>query len=75
MLPAFKSCGPRAAIASIFAGLITFVITKDMDLHSLALEVGLPTLVSVIVFVGAGILTRVTPPKVTNLLVALKKQT
>jgi len=57
LLPAFKSCGPRAAIASIFAGLITFGLTKDMDL-SLAMEVGLPSMVSAAVFIGAGFFTK-----------------
>lgn len=74
LLPAFKSCGPRAAIASILGGLITFVVTKDMDFGSLALEVGLPTIVSTVIFVVAGLLTRVTPVRVTELLVSLRKQ-
>src|SRR3954463_14743323 len=31
LLPPFKSCGPKAAIASIFAGLLTFVISKQIS--------------------------------------------
>ncbi len=75
LLPVFKSCGPKAAIASIIAGLVTFIITKDIHLNSLALEVGLPTIVSAIVFIGAGLITKTVPVKVKDLIAALKKIT
>jgi len=75
LLPVFRSCGPRAAIASIVAGLLTFIVTKDVELNSLALEVGLPTIVSAIVFITVGLTTRTVPDKVTNLMAALKKTT
>jgi SSS family solute:Na+ symporter len=75
LLPMFKSCGPKAAIASIGAGLVTFVITKDVHLNSLALEVGLPTIVSAIVFICAGFINGAVPVKVSNLFSALKKTT
>jgi SSS family solute:Na+ symporter len=75
LIPMFRKCGPKAAIASILAGLLTFIITKDMDIHSLAIEVGLPTIVSAIVFVGVGLATKVVPAKVKDLLAALKKTT
>lgn len=75
LLPAFKSCGPTAAISSIVTGLTTFIITKDMHVSSLALEVGLPTLVSAIVFIGVGLLTKTVPVKVKDLVAALKKNT
>jgi Na+/proline symporter len=74
LLPVFKSCGPKAAITSIIAGLITFIITKDMHL-GLALKVGLPTIVSAIVFIGIGLATKTVPEKVQNLMAALKKTT
>src|SRR3954452_12427673 len=32
LLPVFKRCGPNSAIFSIIAGLVTFVITKDIRL-------------------------------------------
>jgi len=73
LLPVFKSCGPKAAISSIIAGLITFVVTKDMELNSLALEVGLPTMVSAVVFIGVGLATKTVPQKVNDLMAALKK--
>ncbi len=75
LLPVFKSCGPVAAISSIVAGLMTFVITKDMNLSSLALEVGLPTIVSAVVFIGVGLATKTVPVRVKSLLAALKKTT
>jgi SSS family solute:Na+ symporter len=75
LLPVFKSCGPKAAIASIIAGLITFVITKEINLNSLALEVGLPTIVSAIVFTGVGLTTKTVPAKVKDLMTALTLKT
>ncbi|MEP6595609.1 MAG: Na+:solute symporter, partial [Ginsengibacter sp.] len=35
LLPVFKTCGPKAVIASIVAGVITFIITKNIELNSL----------------------------------------
>lgn len=75
LLPVFKSCGPAAAISSIVAGLLTFIITKDIALNSLALEVGLPTIVSAIVFISVGLATKTVPDKVKDLMAALKKTT
>ncbi len=75
LLPVFKACGPKAAISSIAAGLLTFIITKNIELNSLALEVGLPTIVAAIVFISIGLLTKSVPVKVQNLLNALKKST
>jgi solute:Na+ symporter, SSS family len=75
LLPAFKFCGPRAAISSIIAGLLTFIITKNVNINSLALEVGLPTIVSATVFVIAGMATKTLPDPVKELAAALKKPT
>lgn len=75
LLPVFKSCGPKAAIASIAAGLITFIITKQINLNSLALEVALPSMVSAVVFIGVGLTTKTVPGKVDDLMAALKKTT
>lgn len=58
LLPAFKRCGPLAAILSIVAGLLTFIITKNVTMESLALEVSLPLIVSAIVYVSLGIFNR-----------------
>jgi Na+/proline symporter len=75
LIPAFKRCGPVAAISSIIAGVLTFIITKDMDTHSLAIEVGLPTIVSGIVFVGVGLATKVVPERVKDMITSLKRPT
>jgi Na+/proline symporter len=72
LLPVFKYCGPKAAISSIIAGVITFIVTKNMNLNSLTLEVGLPTIVSAIVFVGVGLTVKTVPEKVKDLIAALK---
>ena len=74
LLPIFKRCGPRAAIASIVAGLLTFIITKNLNLGNLALEVGLPTMVSALVFIGAGLFTKQVPERVEALILALKEK-
>lgn len=75
LLPAFRSCGPKTAIASIAAGLLTFIVTKFISLNSLALEVGLPTIVSFTVYVAVGLTNKVVPEKVSGLMAALKKTT
>ena len=54
LLPWFRSCGPVAAISSIAAGLVTFIITKNLIMESLALEVGLPVFISTIVYCFIG---------------------
>jgi hypothetical protein len=75
LLPAFKSCGPKTAIISIVAGLLTFIVTKNMTLNSLALEVGLPTIVAAAIYITVGLTTKSAPEKVNNLITALKKPT
>lgn len=76
LIPAFKKCGPNTAIFSIIAGLITFIITKIVGVGSLAVEIGLPTIVSAIIFIGFGMFTKTkTPEQVEQLLAALKKKT
>ncbi|MFT3946805.1 MAG: Na+:solute symporter [Agriterribacter sp.] len=75
LLPAFRSCGSKAAIASIVAGIITFIVTKNITLNSLALEVGLPTMVAAAVYIITGMLTRIVPERVTSLMASLKKTT
>lgn len=75
LLPVFRKCGPKAAIASIIAGVLTFIITKRIATHSLAIDVGLPTVVSAVVFIAVGLATKAVPAKVKDLLAALKKTT
>lgn len=74
LLPVFKSCGPKAAIFSIAAGLLTFIITKNITIDSLALEVSLPLIVSTIVYSSIGGFSRkFVPEKVKKLLTTISK--
>lgn len=75
LLPVFKRSGPAAAVGSIIAGVITFVITKNMALDSLALEVGLPSIVSATVFIVSGLFSKAVPDQVEKLMVSLKSST
>lgn len=69
LIPWFKSCGPKAAIGSILVGLLAFVITKNVELNSLALEVSLPVLSSAFTYILVGFLERDTvPDKVKQML-------
>ncbi|MCO5235835.1 MAG: Na+:solute symporter [Chitinophagaceae bacterium] len=75
LLPRFRSCGPKTAIISIVAGLLTFVVTKNITLNSLALEVGLPTIVAAAIYLTVGFTSRTAPEKVDQLMAALQKPT
>ncbi len=76
LLPVFKRCGSVAAISSVAAGLITFIVTKNVELNHLALEVSSPVLVSALVYSGFGILNtaKPVPHRVSQLLSDLKKE-
>lgn len=75
VIPAFKSCGPVAAISSIFAGLLTFIITKNVEISSLALQVSLPLIVSALVYVFIGLVQiRTVPDKVKAMLQDIIKE-
>lgn len=50
LIPLFRNCGPVAAISSVVAGLITFSITKILTMESMALEVGLPVIVAMLIY-------------------------
>ncbi len=74
LLPMFRKCGPNAVIASMVAGLGAFIFSKIVDLNSLALEIGLPTIVSAIVFTAVGMMTKTIPEKVLDLHAALRNK-
>jgi hypothetical protein len=75
IIPAFKSCGPISAISSIFAGLLTFIITKNIEISSLALQVSLPLIVSTLVYVTIGLIQIGTvPEKVKSMLQEISKE-
>lgn len=58
LFPAFKRSDSRAAISSIVAGLLMFIITKYVVDFPLSLEIGSPVLVSAVVFIGMGYLNK-----------------
>ena len=75
VIPAFKSCGPISAISSIFAGLLTFIITKNIEISSLALQVSLPLIVSTLVYITIGLIQIGTvPEKVKSMLQEISKE-
>ena len=55
LLPAFKKCNSASAILSIAGGFAAFIITKTIDMNSMALEVSLPLITSVIIYVITGL--------------------
>jgi len=71
MLPLFKKCGPIAAISSIVGGLLSFIISKvyAMDV-GFALEISLPLIVSLSVYILFAIVNRnkETPKEVQEML-------
>ena len=76
MLRPFKSCDGKAAIGAILGGFLTFALMKIFDFQtSLAIEVGLPSLVSLLVFSIWGLGNRGSEPKreVEELLKAIHK--
>lgn len=59
MMPLFKKCGPTAAIITIIGGLLSFVFTKIYSGNiSFALEVSLPLIVSLTIYIFFAILNR-----------------
>ena len=66
LLPFFKRCDATAAILSIIAGFTAFIITKCIEVPSMALAVGLPLFVSLITYILVGLLRykRPIPPRV-----------
>ena len=57
LLPAFKHMDSRAALLSIGAGFLTFVLTKFIVQVPLAAEIGGPVLVAFIIYCLVGLIT------------------
>jgi hypothetical protein len=57
LLPAFKRMDHRAALLSIGAGFLTFVLTKFALEVPLAAEIGSPVVVTFIVYCTVGLIT------------------
>jgi solute:Na+ symporter, SSS family len=70
LLPAFRNCGPWAAILSIVGGLTGFVIVNYMMDVAQAIEILTPIAVSLLLFVSIGWFGRnhTVPEEVDNLL-------
>jgi SSS family solute:Na+ symporter len=75
LLPVFKRCGPTAAIVSWACGIIAFALVKYVFVTSVAGVVAIPVLVSLILFVGIGLLTGQSRPEVDALVNALNEDT
>lgn len=76
LLPAFKHSDAKAAITSIIAGLVMFVVAKYALDVSLAFEVGSPVITSAIVFTLMGLLNRKqqVKPEIEDMLAAVSKK-
>lgn len=70
LLPTFKHCGPKAAIASIATGLLTFIVTKNTEVVSMAWEISLPLIVSTITYLSIGYSNRKNVPEQVERLLA-----
>ncbi|MFD2200381.1 sodium:solute symporter family protein [Shivajiella indica] len=74
LIPTFRSCGPIAAISSILSGLVAFIFTKNFEMGSYALQVSLPLIISFLVFISFGLLSKKkVPEKVDVLLTQISK--
>jgi len=73
LLPAFKHSDSRAALLSIFSGLLTFAFIKFFLDVELVVEISSPLIASLIVYVGYGLIfrKRQVEPKVDALLTSL----
>jgi len=71
LLPAFKKSGSISAMISIVGGLVAFVVAKIIPDLSLAIEVALPMLVSLVLFVGFGLILKESSDNATELLNAI----
>ena len=74
LLPPFARCGSAAAVISIVAGFLTFIITKIFAFENLALTVALPVMVSGVTYITGGLLNRnkPVPERVSKLLDSLR---
>jgi len=58
LLPTFRRCGSKAALVSIFGGLLAFAVTKIIPDLSLATEVAAPMLTSLVLYISTGYLIK-----------------
>ena len=74
LLPAFHKSNGTIALISIVGGLSSFFVLKWVAINSFALEVGGPTLVSLVIYIFAGFIsTKEVPQHVKELHTNLDK--
>jgi solute:Na+ symporter, SSS family len=75
LLPAFRKCDSKIAIASIISGISAFIILKFFHGIPLALEVGTPLFTSLTIYIVAGLCNkREVPARVDELFLTLQKE-
>lgn len=78
LLPAFRSCGPAAAMSSVFAGAVGFLLVKFIFADALvgssqatALTVAVPISAAIIAYIGVGLAMRSRDARSDELLAQL----
>jgi SSS family solute:Na+ symporter len=78
LLPAFRSCGPAAAMSSVFAGAVGFMLVKFIFADALvgasqatALTVAVPISAAIIAYIGVGLAMRSRDARSDELLAQL----
>ncbi|HTK11443.1 MAG TPA: sodium:solute symporter family protein [Ktedonobacteraceae bacterium] len=74
LLPTFKRCGPTAAITSWAGGILAFALIKYGITNDVAATVGIPVLVSVILYIGIGLATKQVKPEAEALIETLSAE-
>ncbi|HEY4384097.1 MAG TPA: sodium:solute symporter family protein [Ktedonobacteraceae bacterium] len=74
LLPTFKRCGPAAAITSWAGGILAFALIKYGITNDVAATVGIPVLVSVILYIGIGLATKQVKPEAAVLIESLSAE-
>lgn len=74
LIPFFKKCGSLTAIFSVIGGLIVFSLTKFFPINNMALEVGLPVIATVLIFVMGALLNKTVLHQVEVLEKAIQKK-
>jgi SSS family solute:Na+ symporter len=74
LLPTFKRCGPTAAITSWAGGILAFALIKYGITNDVAATVGIPVLVSVILYIGIGLATKQVKPEAEALIEILSAE-
>ncbi|QBD74634.1 Na+:solute symporter [Ktedonosporobacter rubrisoli] len=74
LLPAFRRSGSTAAIVSWAAGILAFAVIKYGFTNDVAATVGLPVLISLVLYVGIGLLYNRANPQTDALVDSLSSE-